>query len=85
MIVSMPAKTVRLSIDILPNEHKRIKALAAVMGVSIREFVTECLYERIYPEKKPNKETAKAIEDLEKRKNLSSAKNVEELFKDLGI
>ena len=31
----------RISIDVTPDEHKRLKALAALQGKSIKEFVLE--------------------------------------------
>jgi DNA-damage-inducible protein J len=33
----------------------------------------------------PNKETLKALENLRKRENLTTYKNSDELFEDLGI
>ena len=32
----------RISIDVTPEEHQKLKALAALQGKSIREFVLEC-------------------------------------------
>lgn len=37
----------RLSIDILPEEHRRIKAYAVLHGQSIREYVIESVRERL--------------------------------------
>jgi len=37
----------RLSIDILPGEHKQIKIYATLHGQSIREFVLESVRERL--------------------------------------
>ena len=37
----------RLSIDILPEEHKQIKIYAAIHDQSIREFVLESIRERL--------------------------------------
>ena len=33
----------RLSIDVLPEEHRQIKAYAALYGKTIREYVLECV------------------------------------------
>ena len=41
----------RLSIDILPEEHKQIKSIAALHGQTIKEFVLESIRERIRREK----------------------------------
>ena len=43
----MSDKLTRMSIDIAPKEHKKIKMRAAREGRSIREFVIDCIQERI--------------------------------------
>ena len=80
----MTVKTTRMSIDVPLKDHKRIKVLAAAEGASIREFVIECIRERIYPEKTPNKKTRKAMEDARKGKT-KKAKNFDEFCEELGI
>ncbi|MBU1147040.1 MAG: hypothetical protein KKD11_01695 [Candidatus Omnitrophica bacterium] len=37
----------RLSIDVFPEEHKKIKAYAALHGQTIREYVLECVHKRL--------------------------------------
>lgn len=37
----------RLSIDVLPEEHRQIKVYAALHGQTIREFVIESVRERL--------------------------------------
>ncbi len=37
----------RLSIDVTPEERRRVKAIAALTGKSIREFVLESIREKI--------------------------------------
>ena len=79
-------KTTRMSIDVSLKDHRRIKILAAAEGVSIREFVIECISEKIYPEneKIPNKTTKKAMESARKRKG-TKAKDFEDICDQLGI
>ena len=43
----MSDKLTRMSIDIASKEHKKIKMRAAREGVSIREFVIDCIQEKI--------------------------------------
>jgi|GEM_PF-2917016 len=43
----MSDKLTRMSIDIAPKDHKKIKMRAAKEGVSIREFVIDCIQDRI--------------------------------------
>ena len=80
------AKTTRMSIDVGLKDHKRIKMLAAAEGISIREFVIECIAEKIYPEKvkQPNKTTRKAMENARKGKSIK-AKDFDEICKKIGI
>jgi len=40
----------RLSIDVLPEEHRRIKAYAALHGETIREYVIESVRQRLCQE-----------------------------------
>lgn len=83
--LKMSLKTVRMSIDLPENDHRKIKTLAAVMGVSIKDFVIECINEKIFSENKPNKVTKQALNELNKKKNLHTAEGVDELFKELGL
>lgn len=80
----MAIRTTRMSIDVPLKDHKRIKILAAAEGASLRAFVIECIYEKIYPEKIPNRRTRKAMEDARKGKT-KKAKNFDDLCKQLGI
>lgn len=73
-----------MSIDIPLKDHKRIKILAAAEGVSLREFVIECINERIYPEKRPNKATKRAMEDARKGKGIT-VEDFDDLCKQMGI
>lgn len=77
-------KLTRMSIDIAIRDHKKIKILAAAEGVSLREFVIECIQEKINPPKKPNAKTRKAIADARKGKT-SKVKNLSDVYKQLGI
>ncbi|MBU0693601.1 MAG: hypothetical protein KKC11_02885 [Candidatus Omnitrophica bacterium] len=40
----------RLSIDVLPEEHRQIKVYAALHGETIREYVVESVRERLHQE-----------------------------------
>lgn len=75
----------RMTLDIPSEDHKRLKALAAVLGKSMREIVAEWIHGHLYSENIPNAETMEAIESIEKGKNLVEAKNIEDLFRKLGI
>ena len=40
----------RLSIDVLPEEHRQIKVYAALHGKTMREYIIESVLERLYQE-----------------------------------
>jgi uncharacterized protein (DUF1778 family) len=37
----------RMSVDVNPEEHRRIKACAALHGTTIRNYILECVRERL--------------------------------------
>ena len=78
-------KLFRMTIDIPAEDHKRLKALAAFLGKSMREIVADWIHGRLYSENTPNAETMKAIDSIEKGKDLIESKNAQEFFKKLGI
>ena len=40
----------RLSIDVLPEERRQIKAYAALSGKTMREYVLECVQKKLHEE-----------------------------------
>lgn len=80
----MTTKTIRMSIDVSAKDHKRIKVLASAEGVTLKDFVIECIQEKIHPEKKPNAKTRKAMDDARKGKT-TKAKDLADLYEQLGI
>jgi hypothetical protein len=51
-------------------------------GVSLKDFVIDCIQEKIHPEKKPNAKTRKAMEEARKGKTIK-AKDISELYTEL--
>ena len=49
-MVKTGAERERLSIDVLPEEHRQIKVHAALRGQTIREYVVESVRERLHQE-----------------------------------
>ncbi len=83
--MSIKKELSRITIDIPKEDHKKLKALAAILGKSIREIVIDSLEQHLYNSKTPNKKTLKVIADAHAGKGLTTAKDVEDLFKKLGI
>ncbi len=81
----MSANTTRLSVEIPRNEHKKLKILADANGLTLKEFILAVLEPILYPKKKPNKATMKAIEDTEKGIGLKTYKNIDQMWEALGL
>lgn len=76
----------RVTIDIPTIEHKRLKALAAAKGLTMKELIMEPVREKYCCEDLEfNEETRKAMKDAENRKGLVEVKNTKDLFKKLGL
>lgn len=75
----------RMTLDISEKDHKRLKALAAVLGKSMREIVANWIHEHLYSANMPNNETLRAIKSVERGENLIEADDAEDLFRKLGI
>jgi len=74
-----------MTIDVPEEDHKRLKALAAILGKSMREIITGWIHERLYSANTPNSETLEAIKQIERGENLIENDNIDDLFKKLGI
>jgi hypothetical protein len=74
-----------MTVDIPAEDHKRLKALAAVLGKSMRELVADWIHGNMYSENVPNAETLKVMDDIEKGKDLIESKDIQDLFRKLGI
>ncbi len=83
--MSTKSNLFRMTIDISKDDHKRLKALAALLDKSMRELVSAWIHDNLYSTNTPNAETLKAIDSVEKGKDLIQAKDAQDLFKKLGI
>lgn len=75
----------RITIDIPKIDHKRLKAMSAIIGKSMQTIVRELIEEGLKSSHYPNKTTIKAIKDAQQGKGLVKSASVEDLFKKLGI
>jgi hypothetical protein len=81
----------RVTIDIPTIDHKKLKMLAAYQGKSMREIFIELIEHGLEHYQKeclvshdPNKITKKALDDVQDRKKLKKAEDVQDLFKKLS-
>lgn len=75
----------RMTLDIPEEDHKRLKALAAILGKSMREIASNLIHEHLFSANLPDKETLQAIENMEKGKGLIEAKDADALFRKFGL
>lgn len=75
----------RMSIDIPNEEHRKLKAIAALKGVSMKAIILECLSRELYSDNVPNKLTEKTFRESDEGKNIKEYKDLEDLRSQLGI
>lgn len=74
-----------MTVDFPFAKHRRLKVVSALIGISMQDYIIECVEEKLYSENIPNAKTRKAIEDLENGIGVKRAKNVKELRRQLGL
>ena len=74
----------RMTIDMPYEEHKRLKAMAAFMGMPLKELVLSCLRDHLLSKNKPNKETLKAFKETDKGQGLMQCDDFDDFVKKLG-
>jgi DNA-damage-inducible protein J len=79
--------TIRTSKSLKEEVGKILSRLGLNHSTAVNMFYQQVLAHRGIPfdVKIPNKQTLKALENSRNRKNLTTYKNSEELFEDLGI
>ena len=75
----------RMTIDFPKKEHQKLKALAAMMGISLRQLVLNFVHSGVEKLKIPNKTTLAAMKEADEGKNLTSYKNIDSMLEDLGL
>ena len=80
----MKTKT-RVTVDFPIDEHRRLKAVSAILGISMQEYIITCVEENLYSKNIPNQETLKVFKETDEGKNLNVYKSVDELIKKFGV
>ena len=75
----------RMTIDMPFEEHKRLKAMAAFMGVTLKDLVLNCLRAHLLSDNEPNDETLEAFKETEEGKGLVRCKNFNDFINKLGL
>lgn len=74
-----------MTIDLPQETHKRLKALAALRGKSMREIVEEFIEDHLYSRNVPNAETLRVMKEVEEGIGLIKCDSLEDLHKKLGL
>jgi len=75
----------RLTFELPVVDHKKLKAIAALAGVSLKDLILTCLKDNLLSENIPNEETIRVFKDTDSGKNLTHYKNAEDLIDKLGL
>jgi len=73
----------RMTIDMPCDEHKKLKAMAAFFGVSLKDLVLSCLRDHLLNE--PNEETLRAFKETDEGKGLVQCKDFNDFIDKLGL
>ena len=75
----------RMTIDVPDDEHRKLKALAALRGISMKQLVLEILYRELYSKNLSNEETLRVFKETDEGKNLQRFDHVEDMLKSLDL
>lgn len=75
----------RMTIDMPFEEHKKLKAMAAFMGITLKDLVLSCLRDHLLSDNEPNDETLRAFKETDERKGLVQCKDFNEFIDKLGL
>lgn len=75
----------RMTIDMPFDEHRKLKSMAAFMGVSLKDLVLDCLRDNLLSENVPNEETLEAFKETNEGKGLVHCKDFNDFVQQLGL
>ncbi|MBA3723247.1 MAG: hypothetical protein H0W88_12715 [Parachlamydiaceae bacterium] len=75
----------RMTIDMPFEEHKKLKTMAAFMGMSLKDLVLNCLRDNLLSDNEPNAKTLKAFKETEAGKDLVRCKDFGDFIEKLGF
>lgn len=77
----MATHTSRLTIDLSKGDHKKIKTAAIAMDITMKDLVI--LSVAAFINRKPNKVTEKALQQVKTGKGVKKFENLKDLLEDL--
>lgn len=82
--MSANADTKRITLDIPSDMHRRLKAIAALMGVTLKEYILGCVEEKTFS-REPTEHLFKAMESSHFEENLNEYESVDDLIRHLKL
>lgn len=83
--MATPEGRCRLSLEVSPLLHKKLKTMAAIQGVTVKDLVVNCLDQHLFVANELNEETLKAFKETDLGKGLVHCKDIHELLDQLGL
>lgn len=75
----------RLTFELPDVDHKKLKAIAALAGISLKDLILTCLKDNLLSDNVPNEETVRTFNETDQGKNLVRYKNGDDLIDKLGL
>ncbi len=76
----------RMTLDLPIQEHKKLKAMAAFMGISLKDLILTCVRENLLgSSNEPNAETIKAFKETDEGKGLVRCDDFDDFVAKLGL
>lgn len=75
----------RMTIEMPEQEHKKLKAMAAFLGISLKELVLNCLRDNLLSKNRPNAKTLKAFKETEQGVGLTECEDFNDFIDKLGL
>lgn len=75
----------RMTIDMPLEEHKKLKAMAAFMGISLKDLVLSCLRDHLLSKNRPNRETLRVFKETDSGYGVVHAKDFDDFVDKLGV
>ncbi|NGX50467.1 MAG: hypothetical protein K1060chlam2_00313 [Chlamydiae bacterium] len=82
--MSANTETKRITLDIPSDLHRKLKAIAALLGVTLKDYIIGCVEKKTFSNE-PKEPLRKAMEDSSREKGLSEYKDIEDLIKKLDL
>lgn len=77
--------TTRMTIDIPIEEHRKLKAIAALRGMSMKAIILECISKELYSDNIPNGISENVFQESDQDRNINYYKDFNDLRSKLGL